>query len=178
MLGKTKKTLCNLLLLGVFSFPINGKAQEHQIDEISTATITLNRFLTERDPESGFVRGQQACPKDTDAFLEYGTSFEVKPIDKTSSIVTIYAMSCPVGNGVDEYIVYIKNGKGRVVANDLVGAMKMQGDVWVDGDNLYIKGNKWLEQDAHCCPSLSGTLKYNLKTGYSNFQNDKKRRSR
>jgi hypothetical protein len=80
-------------------------------------------------------------------------------------------MLCPEGNSVDQFLMIIQNGVGRVIASELVGDLKFKGDdMWVDGNTLYLKGEKWSGDDAHCCPSKEGTFEYNISSGSHKFK--------
>lgn len=172
---------CTLFFIGFFPSHVwcqtlkNNETRKATTAEITIGTVTLNQFFNNRETGGGFVRGQKFCPKDEGLPVDYGISFDFQRFEKNSGVLLVHTMGCPQGNGVDQYIIYMKDNKGRVVANDVVGVFKMMGEeVWGAGDDLYIRGRKWLEADSHCCPSLKGVLKYDLKNGRNFFEIEEK----
>jgi len=159
------KALFFLVMLGVLH-SINVRTSE--AGEVSIATDALDKFLKKRG--EGAVSQREKCPK-TSADIWYAIDYKIVPINDSSSAVTVFAMLCPEGNYSDEYLIIIENGKGRVVANDLIGVSKfMSSNMWVQGNTIYLEGSKWLTNDAHCCPSKEGTLEYNIKTDRHKFK--------
>lgn len=140
--------------------------------EISIATETLSSFLKQRGGYrgKGAVSQREKCPKSS-ADIQYITDYKIVPINDSSSAVSVFTMSCPEGNSVDQFLIIIQNGKGQVVASDLVGDSNFKGgEMWVDGNTLYLQGDKWARDDAHCCPSKEGTFEYNISTGSHKFK--------
>jgi hypothetical protein len=159
------KALCFLFMLCI-SFLIT--VQNSQAGEVSIATEALNSFLKKRG--DGAVSQSEKCPKTSDN-IWYAIDYKIVPINDSSSAMTVFVMLCPQGNYSDEYLIVIENGKGRVVANDLIGVSKfMSSSMWVQGNTIYLEGSKWLTNDAHCCPSKEGTLEYNIKTNQHRFK--------
>jgi hypothetical protein len=130
--------------------------------EIDAATRALNNHLKKEG--KGAVSQREKCPKNGD--IEYITDFKFRPISINATVGSVYTMTCPVGNGTDEYFVLIKNGEGRVIGREAIGAMNFMGDhYWIEGNVLKVQGVKWMGEDAHCCPSKEGILEYDLKSG-------------
>lgn len=96
-----------LLVISMSVLPGTSNASE-----IDAATKALNEHLKENG-RGGAVSQQGKCPKKGD--VDYITDFKFKPIGGNSIVGNVYTMACPVGNGVDEYFVLIKNGIGHVI---------------------------------------------------------------
>jgi hypothetical protein len=136
--------------------------------EIDTAIQALDQFL--KTNNGGAVVKRDKCPT-TSEEIQYLVDYTHKPVDTDTSIVNAFTMLCPDGNSTNQYLILLKGNSGRVIAPELIGDMNFKGDdISIEGDTIFMKGVKWLSNDAHCCPSKEGTLEYNIRTGAHKYK--------
>ncbi len=107
-----------------------------------------------------------ACPQSNNDNWQYVGSALFVPISATDSAVVVNTGQCDGGNGSGQYLVINHGGAARIINDATIGDMSFlaTGAYFIDGV-LTLYGNRWLPNDAHCCPSKKANLEFNLATG-------------
>jgi hypothetical protein len=132
-------------------------------DDLQKALDAVNAVL--QKDGGGVVALQSSCPKKDDDSSQYVVSSTVVSVNQADRAVLVDTGDCGGGNGSWQYLVVLQNGAANVVTDAGLGDMSFLADhMYVDGNSLFLYGNRWLKNDPHCCPSKKATLEYNLKT--------------
>jgi hypothetical protein len=134
-------------------------------DVLQSAFDAVNGML--KIGGGGLVLYQGSCrkPLDPNDNREFVGSSTVVFIDKSDQAVLIDTGLCNGGNGAGQHLVVIRNGEAKVITNIGIQDMNFLADnMYAEGDSLFLHGSRWLQNDAHCCPSRKATLEYNIKT--------------
>lgn len=150
-----------LLILAMALPLLSGVARA---DELKSAREAVDRAL-KNDEGGGLVARQSACPQSTDDASEYITRVELAPVGEWDAVLIDTAM-CGGGNRHGQYLVITRHGKSRLVTDTEIGDMSFLGQInHIDGNKLFLSGNRWLPDDPHCCPSRRAVLEYDVETG-------------
>lgn len=134
-------------------------------DVLQTAFDALNATL--KFGRSGLLLYQASChhPLDPDDNREFVESSTVVFVNKSDQAVLIDGHRCDGGNEHRQHLVVIQNGAPNVITNIGIQDMNFLAEgMSAEGDSLRMYGSRWLQNDAHCCPSRKATLEYNIKT--------------
>ena len=133
-------------------------------DNLQNAFDTVTAYLKKDD--SGLVQFYDACPKkNADDEWLYAGSVLVVFINATDRAILVNAGQCNGGNGSSQYLYVIQRGAAQLVSGlGLADMSFLASNMYVDGDSLSLYGSRWMNNDAHCCPSRKATLEYNLQT--------------
>jgi hypothetical protein len=134
-------------------------------DELRSAREAVDRAL-KNDDGGGLVARQSACPQSADDGSEYVTRVEIMPVGDSADATLIDSAMCGGGNKHGQYLVVTRHGKSRLVTDAEIGDMSFLGEISrVDGNKVFLSGNRWLPDDPHCCPSRRAVLEYDIETG-------------
>ena len=112
----------------------------------------------------GLVPLYAACPKkNADPWLYVGSSVVVF-FSETDRAILVNAGLCNGGNGSAQYLVIIENGVATLADVGLKDMSFLADNMYAEGNTLSLYGNRWLNNDPHCCPSKKAILEYNVKT--------------
>ncbi len=134
-------------------------------DELQSARDAVNRAL--KSDGAGLVSRLSACPKsEDDNGSEYVTLIQSVPVGDASEATLIDSGMCGGGNKHGQYLVITRHGKSQLVTDAEIGDMSFIGEIsHVDGNKVFLSGNRWLPDDPHCCPSRQAVLEYDVETG-------------
>jgi hypothetical protein len=135
-------------------------------------TLIANKVLDHdlRKGGGGIVTSHKKCPRKTDNLIEVSTGIEKAKIDSNRSAVVVFTELCNGGNRLGEYLVITEGNSGRLITDAEIGDLNFLVDkVTVNGNLILMDGKKWDKEDGHCCPSLEGTIEYNLDTKKQRF---------
>lgn len=150
-----------LLILAMALPLLSGVARG---DELKSAREAVDRAL-KNDGGGGLVARQSACPQSADDASEYITRVELAPVGEWDAALIDTAM-CGGGNRHGQYLVITRHGKSHLVTDAEIGDMSFLGQInHIDGNKLFLSGNRWLPDDPHCCPSRRAVLEYDVETG-------------
>lgn len=108
-----------------------------------------------------FVTTEREC-KDHEG--EYLFKSETMSVDNITKAVLLSSIVCG-GNGVGKTLVIITNNKARIMKGFRMRDMDFLGDMgYVEGRTIVFHGDKWRDDDAHCCPSQKAELRFNIDT--------------
>lgn len=154
-----------LSLIGVFLL-VNSSA--YSATDITIAKKVLDQNL--KKDGGGIVSDHKKCPRKTDNFIEVLTSSESAKIDSNRSAVVIFTELCNGGNRLGEYLVITEGNTGHLISDADIGDLNFLVDkVTANGNLILMEGKKWGKEDGHCCPSLDGTIEYNIDTKKQRF---------
>ena len=125
-----------------------------------------------KNEKTGIVPRYATCPPmEQGGMLEYMDSFQLVPIDEKRDAILIDTHQCGGGNKHGQYFLISANGKCDFVRDPKIGDMSFIAESMFANENIVtLKGRKWTESDAHCCPSREGALEYNANTGRYAFK--------
>lgn len=133
-------------------------------DELRSAREAVDRAL--KNEGGGLVARQSACPQSLDDGSEYVTRVEFAPVGDSADVTLIDSAMCGGGNRHGQYLVVTRHGKSHVVTDTEIGDMSFLGEISrIDGNKVFLSGNRWLPDDPHCCPSRRAVLEYDVETG-------------
>jgi len=119
----------------------------------------------------GLVARETVCPRTPGDMTEYVTRMALVPVGDSSDAILIDSGMCGGGNKHGEYLVIARHGKSQLVTDAEIGDMSFLGEIsHVDGNKIYLSGNRWLPDDPHCCPSRQAVLEYDADTGKHSFK--------
>jgi hypothetical protein len=133
-------------------------------DDLQRARNAVNSFLVKDG--GGLVSSKALCPPSVGNLQEYVTRIEFVPVSATTNALLLSSEMCGGGNKHGQYLYISKSsGGGDLITDAEIGDMSFIGRLsHVEGDTVYLYGNRWTANDAHCCPSKEGTLSYNVAT--------------
>ena len=109
-----------------------------------------------------------ACPKSNNDNWQYVGSALFVPMKPADSAVVVNTGQCNGGNGSGQYLVIVSGGAARIVNDAAIGDMSfLATNAYFFDGILTLNGDRWLPNDAHCCPSKKANLEFNLATGRS-----------
>ena len=106
-------------------------------------------------------------------------------------LVYMPAVNCVGGNGSDSdfaLLIYSDGNeilRNKVITKEISALIKIklsENNIYIDYTNFHYKSfdktiggiyYSWIENDAHCCPSYTGTFEYNLENGSITIENKK-----
>ncbi len=133
-------------------------------DDLQKARSAVNALLVKDG--SGLAPSKALCPNVTGNLQEYVTRIEFVPVTATTNALLLSSETCGGGNKHGQYLYISKSwGGGDLVTDAEIGDLSFLGVIsHVDGDTVYLSGNRWMPTDPHCCPSKKGILSYNVST--------------
>jgi hypothetical protein len=139
-------------------------------DDLQKARSAVNSFLVKDG--GGLVSSKALCPPAVGNLQEYVTRIEFVPVNATTNALLLSSEMCGGGNKHGQYLYISKSwGGGDLVTDAEIGDMSFIGSIsHVEGDTVYLFGNRWMPNDPHCCPSKQGTLEYNVTTKQHAFK--------
>jgi len=106
-----------------------------------------------------------SCPKSIDNPSEFVSSSTIVFLNEADRAVLVDTGQCDGGNGSGQYLVLIQNNVASVITDAGIQDMSFLADhMYVEGNSIFLYGNRWMPNDPHCCPSRKATLEYNFKT--------------
>jgi hypothetical protein len=136
--------------------------------EATNAYNVLDQNL--RKSGGGLVSSHKKCPRKIDNMIEVLTGSESAKIDLNRSAVVVFTELCSGGNRLGEYLIITDHNSGHLISDIEIGDYNFLVDkVSVNGNLILMEGQKWGKEDGHCCPSIGGTLEYNIDSKKQRF---------
>jgi hypothetical protein len=152
------------LASAAFLAAVAGMASPAHADGLNGAYAAVSTRLQAHG--GGLAPLYAACPKTHNDGWEYVGSALFVPISQTDSAVLVNTGSCNGGNGSGQYLAIDHGGVARLITDARLADMSfLATNAYFNDDTLTLYGNRWLPDDAHCCPSKKANFEFNLKTG-------------
>lgn len=148
----------------------DGAAEARLARAASHAFAALNARLTQEG--SGLAERYETCPADDSSQwgFEFVHGFDIKPVGAASFVVLADTGQCSGGNKHGQYVAIAAETGARLVLADVIGDMRFLVERYIIGDGtVEFSGQRWRDDDPHCCPSQTGRLVYTLRSGSARF---------
>lgn len=140
----------------MFVFPAHA-------DDLKTA-INAVKAKFKKAGDTFSITEKECKRREQEPWGEYLLESQTMGINSTIKAILLTSAIC-YGNGIKKTLVIVEKNKANIIDglgmsdNNFLGNMSH-----IDGRTIVFNGNKWKDDDSHCCPSQKAELRFNIDT--------------